>query len=460
MTEINNSAVINIIAQNVYQTLVDIQRINPSLLKEKYRNFPWRDRQDNFINFLTLELNETTDIDTLISKLIKVLNKLVNHRFFLSEEYNELTEKLRKITQLSSDSNSSNFSSNSETKQAISILLLDLENLQLDVSTEKFLTQVCTYPIQVKIAFANWRQMGKLDAELHSRGYDLIHVPAGKDNADGKMIAVGLSIPEHYPKAKEVLVCSSDSVMTNLCNHLLKKGLIVYRVSRKAGNLIISNSQTNKSQIYPLSQSVAIPPLAECINFLRSLITAEQIKTKNQWVKLSKLSALFFQQYKIHLAKVVETYLPGKPLKNIFIDNPSIFVIHQLAPDQEMYITVFEAINQLKSTANTSKPPTTVKVNLQRLYPTIESREQLEKALINLLELLKVKYQNSPISVAHLGTVFRSVYNKSVKEILRKLEINDSLSKFLHSSSKFKITNINKAEYIDLASNYESKINP
>ncbi len=453
MTEINDPAVINLIAQNVYQTLVDIQRINPALLKEKYSKFPWRSRQADFIKMLTLELSPTIDIDTLILKLIKLLNRFINYSFFISEQYNDLTEKLRQITKISPNSDLSKFSSDAESEQAIAILLLDIENLQLDISTEKFLTQVCTYPIQVKIAFANWRQMGKLDAELHSRGYDLIHVPAGKDNADGKMIAVGLSIPEHYPKAKEVLVCSSDSVMTNLCNHLLKKGLTVYRVSRKGHSLIISNSQTNKSQTYTISQSAAIPPLAECLNSLRSLITAEQIKTKNQWVKLSKLSALFFQQYKINLAKVVEIHLPGKPVKNIFSDNPSIFVIHQLAEDQEMYVTVFEAINQSKSSSNTSKSPTTVKVHLQRLYQTIESREQLEKALINLLELLKIKYQNSPISVAHLGTVFRSVYNKSVKEILKKLEINDSLSKFLHSSSKFKITNLNKAEYIDLASN-------
>ncbi|WP_228371539.1 hypothetical protein [Trichormus azollae] len=55
---------------------------------------------------------------------------------------------------------------------------------------------------------------------MHERSYDLVHVPAGRDNADGKMIAFGSSIHEVYPHAKEVLVCSSDKVMTNSCKNL------------------------------------------------------------------------------------------------------------------------------------------------------------------------------------------------------------------------------------------------
>lgn len=54
--------------------------------------------------------------------------------------------------------------------KAIAILLLDAENLQLDVQTEKFLSGICHYPIQIKIAFANWRSLGKLDVDFHSRG--------------------------------------------------------------------------------------------------------------------------------------------------------------------------------------------------------------------------------------------------------------------------------------------------
>jgi hypothetical protein len=75
----------------------------------------------------------------------------------------------------------------------ISLLLLDAENLKLDINSELFLASVCEYPLQVKIAFANWRNpsTGKQDIELYNRGYQLVHVPGGKDSADAKMIAFG-----------------------------------------------------------------------------------------------------------------------------------------------------------------------------------------------------------------------------------------------------------------------------
>ncbi|AFZ12136.1 hypothetical protein Cri9333_1235 [Crinalium epipsammum PCC 9333] len=454
MTEINDPAIINLIAQNVYQTLVDIQRINPSLLKEKYRQFPWRSRQADFIKMLTLELSETIDIDTLILKLIKLLNRFINYSFFISEQYKNLTEKLRQITKISPNIELSKLSSDAESEQAIAILLLDLENLQLDIATENFIAQVCTYPIQVKIAFANWRQMGKLDAELHSRGYDLIHVPAGKDNADGKMIAVGLSLREHYPNAKEVLVCSSDNVMTNLCNHLLKKGLTVYRVSRQKDGLIISNFQTNKTHKYTLSQLPALPPLAECLNNLRSLIAAEQNKNKTQWIKASKISALFLEKYKYSLEKVAVIYLHSKQVKDLFIGNPSIFAIHQPAPDNEIYITVFNSKNESQLIENNSSNTDNSKIT-QPLHQIIESSEQLELALVSLLEHTNKKSSINSIkliTIAQLGILFRQRYNKSVREVLKKIGKNGNLTKFLQSSGKFTTQIINQIEYVELAS--------
>ena len=53
----------------------------------------------------------------------------------------------------------------------IAILLLDAENLKLKVNTEQFLAGLCGYPLQVKIAFANWKNssIGKLDAEFYDR---------------------------------------------------------------------------------------------------------------------------------------------------------------------------------------------------------------------------------------------------------------------------------------------------
>lgn len=61
-------------------------------------------------------------------------------------------------------------------------MLLDAENLKLDINRKTFLTSLSKYPLQVKIAFANWRNLasGKQYGELYGRGYQLVHVPGGK----------------------------------------------------------------------------------------------------------------------------------------------------------------------------------------------------------------------------------------------------------------------------------------
>ncbi|MFW9264863.1 NYN domain-containing protein [Nostoc sp. CALU 546] len=123
----------------------------------------------------------------------------------------------------------------------ISLLLLDAENLKLDINSELFLASICEYPLQVKIAFANWRNpsIGKQDIELYNRGYQLIHVPEGKNSADAKMIAFGACILRSYPTVKEILVCSSDGILIHLCNELQNQGLIVYWVRRQGQTLHI-----------------------------------------------------------------------------------------------------------------------------------------------------------------------------------------------------------------------------
>ncbi|MFN6569377.1 NYN domain-containing protein [Dendronalium sp. ChiSLP03b] len=251
---VHNSAQLNKIGSYVCQAMIAIQEQQPELLLEKYRNVQWLNssNQSNLTAKFIEILSQTSDKDALLQKLHKYLKALLIPEAFTSLILVELIEKLRQINTIKTELNSlatiadvklsepdrSAANSFAVPKTGIAVLLLDAENLQLNNDTEKFLKEVCNYPIQVKIAFANWCSMGKRDIELHGRGYDLIHVPTGRDNADGKMIALGSSIHERYANAKEVLVCSSDKVMTNLCNHLQQNGLIVYQVSKQGEGLI------------------------------------------------------------------------------------------------------------------------------------------------------------------------------------------------------------------------------
>jgi hypothetical protein len=438
MPETHNPVVIDAIAHNVYQTLVDIQQHKRFFLTEKYRNFAWCDRESNFLTWLIPELTNTADRDALILKFIKIIQGFFIPSFLLSPEFCNLIVKIRQIIYPETE-----LKPKDSTNDAIAVLLLDIENLQLDIETEKFLATVCTNPIQVKIAFANWRHLGKLDAELHERGYDLIHVPAGRDNADGKMIAVGLSVREHYPKVREVLVCSSDTVMTNLCNHLQKYGLTVYRVSRMGDHITVSNYQTGKNKTYSTQKPQNIPPLAQCITNLQSIITFEQERTASQWVKLSRISSLYQEKYAIKLSQIVAAHLPGKRARDIFLDTTSVFVVHTPPGHSELYVTLFAATQIKQEIITDAILQTEVKTQSIALSK-IDSKADLEQALVNIIQALTSKAPGSYIPISNLGSEFYKHHAEPITKITRRLQLGSKFAKFLQSCSVFKVKQTGK----------------
>ncbi|MDX2096475.1 MAG: NYN domain-containing protein [Leptolyngbyaceae cyanobacterium bins.59] len=140
-----------------------------------------------------------------------------------------------KQTSISQSLSASSPSPLSTRPDGIAILLLDAENLYLRPDEREFLESesVCPYPIRVKIAFANWRVMGKRDEELYEQGYQMIHVPQGKNSADMKMTAIGASMFLQYPNTKAMIVCSSDSDLSHLHHTLQSQGIGVYKVIRR-----------------------------------------------------------------------------------------------------------------------------------------------------------------------------------------------------------------------------------
>lgn len=470
MTIAHDSAAIQSISYNVYQTILAIQQTNPGLLNEKYRNFPWH-RQSDFINRLAAELSNTASRDALVLKVIKTLQAFFVPSFFVSLEFINLTKNIRQIIHKEAETKPNG----SESQEAIAILLLDTENLQIDVEAEKFLAKVCTYPIQVKIAFANWRNLGKLDAEFHQRGYDLIHVPAGRDNADGKMIAVGLSLREHYPKVREVLVCSSDMVMTNLCNHLHKCGLTVYRVSRQGDNIKIFNNQTGKIETYSTEKLPEIPALPQFINDIKSLIKAEQKRAAIQWIKLSRISALFQAKHKITISQVVSVHFPGKRARDLFIDGKSDFVVHTPPEQSELYITLFEtaqpnAANNHASAEITAYVtthshtaestnyhlPAELKTPSQQRLSVINSLAELEQALIKIVMDLTAQSSGAYIEISKVGTEFQKQYSQPLKQIILRLDLKSKFLQVLQSCNAFKLKKSGKVYQVAIREAYSS----
>lgn len=212
------SVIISAISRHICETVVSIQQQHPELIAAKYRKTPWHraESQSTLKEKLTAGFSQAADARSLLAIAKKYLQILLAPEFVNSPQFSRLFLEIHQLvsptTQVLPSNNSaflnqnSSNSNGSQPSPGIAILLLDAENLQIDIETEKLLEGICIYPIQIKVAFANWRSMGKKDAEFHERGYQLIHVPPGKDSADLKMATVGASIFVHYPTDRKSVV--------------------------------------------------------------------------------------------------------------------------------------------------------------------------------------------------------------------------------------------------------------
>ncbi|NEP46371.1 MAG: NYN domain-containing protein [Okeania sp. SIO2H7] len=310
-------------------------------------------------------------------------------------------------------------------------MLLDVENLQIDRETEKFLEEICTYPIQIKVAFANWRYLGKKDREFHKRGYQLIHVPPGKDSADLKMAAVGASIFVHYPTAKEVLVCSSDRAMIHLGNSLQSHGLIVYQVSKERGKIIVLNRQTGESKNLAIGPKIELPSLEEFLVQLQELMTKETNRTKIQWIELSRMSVLYQETYDLAIEEVVAFYYPDSPVRSIFLNHTDKFALHQPGEDSPMYVTLFN----LEINRDTGEKS----VELTRNISEIDSLEKMEEILVKIVNKLTSNSPDTYIAISNVAAEFNKIYKQPITKIIKRFYAGGKLSKFLPLCSSLKV---------------------
>ncbi len=303
-----------------------------------------------------------------------------------------------------------------ESEEGISLLLLDAENLKLDFNAETFLASICQYPLKVKIAFANWRNssIGKQDAELYERGYQLVHVPGGKDSADGKMIALGAAILRPYPTVKEVLVCSGDGILAHLCNELQHQGLAVYWVRRQAQTLQVENRASGKVSHYSLTMAAEVPSYEGVIDKIEDLINAERDSITERLSKLVTVANLFQERQNL--------------------------TVKQSTEDEILHHTETPTV-----ASHTENPASTVTATATKF---INSRDDLEKALIQIIKEMQAISPQSKLSVAKLGTELRKRTGESASLIIKRLKLGSSFTKFLESCPTFKLKKNGKEYHV------------
>lgn len=437
----HDSALLQKISVEICQSIIAIQQQQPELLIAKYRTINWQistNKSALSAKFRAI-LSQTQSWNELLQKLQSSLKAVLVPAAFDSQIVLDLIASIEQLNPENSDLNTTHLIQRQS--PSITILLLDAENLQLNTNTEKFLTTICHCPLQVKIAFANWSNRGKLDIELHERGYDLIHVPAGRDNADGKMIALGSSIHERYHNVKEVFVCSSDKVMTNLCNTLQQNGILVYQVSQHGENIKVFNSATSETVNYSLKPLPEIPSVEQFIFQIKVLIKLQQKQTASYWIKLSILSKLFKSKYQLTISQIIAHHFPGKKARDIFINYPSEIVVHQIDENSELYVTIFEHHQpQSENSQDNSLPQTTT----SKVLSNINSSADLEQAIKNILTDLSNLDNQQFVDISILGSKFYQQYGQPITEQIKQLQIGGSFVKFLHSCNSLQIQQVGK----------------
>lgn len=457
----DDSDLIKQLSISIFNQIIPILQQHPELVVENYQRVDWSKPkyQSAFIAGLYKKISNLVDNLTLLPKIKEYLEIFLVPSFFTAPDFHNLEVTIIDLIQPLKciDLNNQDIGETIQASQnditssglsAIAILLLDAENLQIDTKTEKFLSTFCTYPLQIKIAFANWCSMGKRDVELHQRGYELIHVPSGKDNADGKMIALGSSVHERYANAKEVIVCSSDKVMTNLCNHLQQYGLIVYQVIKKDEVLRVFNSSTGK-KITQFPQSAHdIPTPEQFVEQIKQLIKTEQEHNQIFWVKLSTLSQAFKNKHNFSITQIIHKHFPGKKAKDVFMNYPQDFAVHQVDSTSELYITLFQVKQIL---ADNKKGKTSLNnENNSNLSSSINSPADLEKVLQAILNELTIKSQTSYIYIGLLGSEFSQRYHLPITEQIKSLKLHGNFIKFLQSCNSFNLKQTQKGWQVAL----------
>ncbi|MEH2383998.1 MAG: NYN domain-containing protein [Nostoc sp.] len=296
----------------------------------------------------------------------------------------------------------------------ISLLLLDAENLKLDVNSELFLASICEYSLQVKIAFANWRNpsIGKQDIELYNRGYQLVHVPEGKNSADAKMIAIGACILRSYPTVKEILVCSSDGILIHLCNELQNQGLIVYWVRRQGQALHIENRNTSKLTYYSLAMATEVPSFEKVVEQIQDLIKNEQESINARLHSLATIASLFQERSNININ-----------IKH----NPKQPEIEEIIP--VINNSSIQCIQEEEKKEDSAEIP---------------NGKTLDELLSKIIQDIQKKSPETKLSVSKLGSELQKITGESPSSIVKKLKLGSSFTKYLESSATFTLKSSGK----------------
>lgn len=306
------------------------------------------------------------------------------------------------------------------------MILLDADQLTIDRDTEIQLEKRTNSQILYRIAFANWKSKNN-DRALHERHYLLIHLPAGRDKADGGMIMFGSSIREHYPDVNCIFICSNDQIFISLATGVIQLGLQAYRLNQTGQEIHVKS--LNGIESWMIRPSI---PIATLLGRVRDLIEKEG---RGGWILIQAIEESYQKHYGQSFASDLNNRPPYHSLIEFLKYYPKHFVVHVVDPDgAEIYVNCFRSPLLLQSqdsqesqppipgSTPTSKQTSQPSEILETSDPNSQKIQDFEAKVIQSLRSLfsdasKKRLDKDYFSLADLSSTFQTLHQFPINQL-------------------------------------------
>ncbi|MGD1862650.1 MAG: NYN domain-containing protein [Leptolyngbyaceae cyanobacterium] len=420
------------IASKICELLIKLQTAHPEWIQERFRHLSLVDHKPQLVRQFSTHLQKPVDQATLIAHIDHLVAQLLVPAAATPHLYQQLNQYL--AAKLPPENSSPlqqavgavvNEDKGDRTPekldpslQAISILLVDAENIDLDQTAEAWLNKQCQYPLSLKFAFGNWKKLGNRDQVLHQRGYHLIHVPSGKNLADIKMTVLGASMSVHLPAVKAAIVCSNDSDLTNLRDILNCQCLDVSLLQRHEYTLTLTDCRTQQKTAFNLPRPAQMPSVKQGIQFCQTCVKL----TAETGISLSQLASSFRKTFQFPLRDFVKHHGLAKSPKAWF-QTVVTFEVFVKKADSQTYIRMRSPNNTTQATNDKSSSQQT-----KAFTPA-----GLKIVSVGIVKRLLKETDSQKIGVGEIAKTFRQQHGCAMKATLKELDLPSNLPKFLQT---------------------------
>lgn len=440
------------IARFLHTALLKTQQQRVDLLTEAGRAWLQATSAEAQIARLTAMLEQQPALPALTVE--RILTKLFIPAFQGSKPYNQILQQVQQLAppRIPSPEPPPRQQTHSNLPW-VGLLLVDAENMNPPEALEAFLQTVGRYPIRHHLAFGNWRRLGGRDRNLYRRGYQMVHVPSGKNSADIKMAVDASLIALQNPSIREVFICSTDTDLLHLGYALLNLGVSVHCVSQRHDGWfeVLNLAQQTTQKVYfnsgegadptagSAQQVMKMPTLAETGRSLKQLLAQAHRDAPDQPITMGHLGKLFRDRHHLSVSEALQANSGYKTLGQ-FLKSHTAFVLSPLPNSKQVAVTLKTVTNDSPSAPKpTAVPIPLVSEGATPLPLPITDAQTLEQAIIKLLWSLSSGQPDGQIHLAVLATYFTHVHQESMSAALKRIGEPKGLPKFLAKCRSLKV---------------------